>query len=152
VKILRDEDGQSLVISAIFLALAAIGFLSLAVDTGRLFDQKRAAQAAADAAALAAAEEVSAGDSSNEQAVANAVATLNGFNTGLATNPATVTLSTPTTGNYTGSAYIQATVSQPIPTGFPIPQYRSRQQPSPAAANLARPASALKVRRVRRSI
>jgi hypothetical protein len=43
---------------------------------------------------------------------------MNGFDTTLATNPAVVTLSTPTTGNYTGSAYVKATVSKPISTMF----------------------------------
>jgi hypothetical protein len=45
------------------------------------------------------------------------MAKLNGFDTTLATNPATVTLTTPTTGNFTGS-YVQATVSMPIHTTF----------------------------------
>lgn len=75
------------------------------------------AQSAAQAAAVAAAQQLGAGNSSNEQDAANAMATLNGFNTSLATNPATVTLTTPNTGNFTGS-YVQATVSMPIKTYF----------------------------------
>ena len=75
------------------------------------------AQSAAQAAAVAAAEEVGYGNTANEQAVANAVAKLNGFDTTLATNPATVTLTTPAAGNFTGS-YVQATVSMPIHTTF----------------------------------
>jgi Flp pilus assembly protein TadG len=118
MKLVRDEDGQTLVVVAAFMALVAFGFLAFAVDVGTLFRQKRMAQAAADAAALAAASEVATGYSANEQTVANAVAKLNGFDTTLATNPATVTLTTPTTGNFTGSAYVQATVKRPIPTMF----------------------------------
>ncbi len=118
MKLVKDESGQTLVLVAAFMALAAIGFLALAIDVGAKFGQKRMAQAAADAAALAAAEEASAGAASNEQTVANAMAKMNGFDTTLAKNPATVTLSTPSTGNFTGSAYIQATVSRPIATGF----------------------------------
>jgi len=118
MKLVKDESGQTLVLVAAFMALAAVGFLALAIDVGAKFGQKRMAQAAADAAALAAAEEASAGAASNEQAVANAMAKMNGFDTTLAKNPATVTLSTPSTGNFAGSAYIQATVSRPIATGF----------------------------------
>jgi len=114
----RDESGQAVVFVAFFLGLIAIGFLAFALDVGSLFRQRRMAQAAADAAALAASEEALAGYSSNEQTVANAMAKLNGFDTTLSTNPATVTLTTPSTGNFTGSAYVQAVVSRPIPTVF----------------------------------
>jgi len=61
------------------------------------------AQSAAQAAAVAAAEEVATAIPANEQAVANAMAKLNGFDTTLASNPATVTLTVPTTGNFTGA-------------------------------------------------
>jgi Flp pilus assembly protein TadG len=114
----KDESGQTLVFVALFMGLIAIGFLAFALDVGMLFRQKRMAQAAADGAALAASEESIAGHPSNEQTVANAMAKLNGFDTTLATNPATVTLTTPSTGNFTGSSYVQATVSRPIPTVF----------------------------------
>ena len=115
---LRDESGQSLVAFAVIMGLISLGFLAFALDVGTLFRAKRVAQSAADAAAMAAAEELAAGDTSNEQAAANGVATLNGFNTSLATHPAVVTLSTPSSGNFTGSTYVQATVSMPIHTIF----------------------------------
>ena len=118
MKLLRDERGQSVVVAAAFMGLVATGFLAFALDVGTLSQEKRKAQAAADAAALAAAEEVSAGASSNEQAAADAIAKLNGFDTTLTTNPAVVTLTTPQTGNYTGTAYVEATVSRPISTMF----------------------------------
>lgn len=118
MKLLRDESGQTVVFVALFMGLIAIGFLAFAVDVGLLFRQKRMAQAAADGAALAASEESIAGYSSNEQSVANAMAKLNGFDTTLGTNPATVTLTTPSSGDFTGSAYVQATVSRPIATVF----------------------------------
>jgi Flp pilus assembly protein TadG len=118
MKLFQDEGGQSTIIAAAFMGLVAMGFLAFALDVGMLSRQKRMAQAAADAAALAAAEEVSAGASSNEQTVANAIAKMNGFDTTLSTNPATVTLSTPSSGNYSGSSYVQATVSRPVPTMF----------------------------------
>jgi Flp pilus assembly protein TadG len=117
-RLLRDESGQSGVFAAVFLALAAIGFVAFALDTGMLFRESRMAQSAAQAAAVAAAEQAGYGQSSSQQqAVANAMAKLNGFDTTLATNPATVTLSTPTNGNFQG-AYIQATVTMPIHTYF----------------------------------
>jgi len=118
MKVLKDESGQTLIFVALFMGLIAIGFLAFALDVGTLFRQRRMAQAAADGAALAASEEAVAGYSSNEQTVANAMAKLNGFDTTLATNPATVTLATPSTGNFTGSNYVQASVSRPIPTVF----------------------------------
>jgi Flp pilus assembly protein TadG len=114
----RDQQGQTLVVFAVFLGLAGIAFLALALDIGTLFRQKRMAQSAADAAAVAAAGEVTAGNTSNKQALANAIAKLNGFDTTLATNPATVALATPSAGNFTGTGYVQATVSRPIHTLF----------------------------------
>jgi Flp pilus assembly protein TadG len=115
---LQDENGQALVLMAAFMGLLMLGFLALALDIGLLFRDKRNAQAAADAAALAAAEELASGSTANEQTVANAMAKMHGFDTALATNPATVTLLTPNTGNFMGSTYVQATVSQPIRTFF----------------------------------
>jgi Flp pilus assembly protein TadG len=117
MKNLRDESGQTVVFVAFFMAVLGLGFVAFALDVGELYREKRMAQSAAQAAAVAAAEEVGYGNTSNKQAVANAMATLNGFNTGLATNPATVALSTPLSGNFTGS-YWQATVRMPIHTTF----------------------------------
>jgi Flp pilus assembly protein TadG len=116
---LLDENGQAAMVVVVFIGLFLLGFLAVGIDVGYLFHEKRMAQAAADAAAVAAAEEASAGDSSNEQSVANAMAKINGFDPGASSNPATVTLKTPTTGNYAGSSsYIEADVSKPIPTFF----------------------------------
>jgi Flp pilus assembly protein TadG len=117
MKNLREESGQAVVFVAVFMGLLALGFLAFALDVGTLFREKRMAQSAAQAAAVAAAEEVGTNHSANEQAIANAMAKLNGFDTTLATNPATVTLTTPATGNFAGS-YVQATVSMPIRTLF----------------------------------
>lgn len=103
----------------IFIGMFVLGFLALGIDVGYLFHEKRMAQAAADAAAVAAAEEGNAGNSSNEQTVANAMAKMNGYDPSAALSPAIVTLKTPTTGNYAGSAsFIEADVSKPIPTFF----------------------------------
>jgi len=129
MRILRNENGQATVFVALFMGLAMLGFLAVALDVGYLFREKRMAQAAADAAAIAAAEEDSyGGDSGNAQAAANAVAKENGFDTTLSSYPATVSITSPSTGTYsTGgssaqpSAWVQATVSRPIPTFFLSP-------------------------------
>ncbi len=113
-----NESGQTLVVMALIMSILALGFLAFAVDAGMLFREKRMAQAAADAAAVAAASELVAGATSNEQNAANAIAKLNGFDTTLAHNPATVVLAAPSTGTFTGSSYVQATVSKPFPTTF----------------------------------
>ncbi len=119
MKFLKEEDGQTLVLVAAFMGLVAIGFLAFALDVGNLFRQKRMAQSAADAAAFAAAEEMAYNVSSNEQAAAEAMAKLNGFDTTLAKNPATVKLTNaPQSGDFSGAAYVQATVSKPASTIF----------------------------------
>src|ERR1035437_1054097 len=117
MKPIRDEEGQATVFIAVFTATVLFGFLAMAIDMQYLFHAKRMAQGAADGAVVAAAEEY--GNVGNEQAAANAMAKINGFDTTLAKTPATVTLSTPSAGNYAGSAaYVQATVSQPVSMFF----------------------------------
>ncbi len=118
MKLLKDEEGQAVVFVTCFLGLLALGFMALAVDVGFFFHEKRMAQSAADAAAIAAAEESSYGQTA-EQNAANAIAKLNGFDTTLTTNPAVVSVGTPTGGNYSGnSSYVQVTVAEPFPTFF----------------------------------
>jgi Flp pilus assembly protein TadG len=107
----KDEEGQSLVLTAIVMAVVSLGFLALAVDSGLLFREKRIAQSAANAAAMGAATELAAGRTSNEQAVANQLVALNGFTS-------TPTLTTLTTLNGVSSQYVQATVTQSVPTYF----------------------------------
>ena len=122
MKIFRDERGQATTFMALFMGIVMLGFIAFALDVGYLFQKKRMAQAAADAAALAAAEEGA--TTANGQNAANIAATLNGFSTTLSTNPATVTLSTLSSGNYSSSAsavptnWVNAVVSQPIHTFF----------------------------------
>ncbi|MGB6690353.1 MAG: pilus assembly protein TadG-related protein [Terracidiphilus sp.] len=118
LRCIQDERGQSTALLAMFGGLCCLGFVAIGLDVGYLFHEKRMAQSAADAAAIAAAEEAQAGDSGNEQSAANAMAKLNGFDPTLATNPAVVTLSTPSSGNFAGSSYVQVVVSKPIPTFF----------------------------------
>lgn len=119
MRFVREENGQSLLIVAVFMCVIGLGFMAFALDVGSLFRQKRMAQAAADAAAVAAAKEKFVGNStSNEQAMANAIAKLNGFDTTLSSHAATVVLSTPSTGTFQGTGYVQATVTRSIPTVF----------------------------------
>jgi len=56
MKILRDEEGQTLVMVALSLTVL-LGFVGLATDVGMMLRQKRIAQSAADTAAIAAAGE-----------------------------------------------------------------------------------------------
>jgi Flp pilus assembly protein TadG len=121
VKMFRDERGQATTFMALFMGLIMLGFIAFALDVGYLFQKKRMAQAAADAAAIAAAEEGA--TTANGQNAANVAAKLNGFDTTLGTNPATVTLSTLSTGNYSSTQavptnWVTAVVSQPINTFF----------------------------------
>lgn len=107
----KEDAGQSLVLTAIFMGFVSVGFLALAVDTGMLFRDKRIAQSAANAAALGAANEVAAGRTSNAQAVANQLATLNGLSV-------TPSLSTLTSFHGVNSQYVQVSVSGSFPTYF----------------------------------
>ena len=56
MKILRQEEGQTLVLTALCMT-AMLGFLALAIDVGVLFHSKRSMQTAADAAAVSAAQD-----------------------------------------------------------------------------------------------
>jgi Flp pilus assembly protein TadG len=55
MKRLRDESGQAMVMTAVFI-VTAIGFVAFAVDVGSWYRQHRQAQSTADAAALAGAQ------------------------------------------------------------------------------------------------
>jgi Flp pilus assembly protein TadG len=106
------------------MGIVGLGLLAFAVDIGYFFHEKRMVQSAADAAAIAYAEEQAAGDASNAQSAANSAAALNGFNPSASVNPATVTPTTLSSGNYSSSAsgspsnWYQVTVSQPVPSIF----------------------------------
>ncbi|HEV2618505.1 MAG TPA: pilus assembly protein TadG-related protein [Acidobacteriaceae bacterium] len=114
----QGEAGQTTVLMVLFLSTFLFGFVAVGIDVESLFQGRRQAQAAADAAAVAAAEEASYGTAS-ETAAATAIAKLDGFDTSLAVNPATVTVGTPTSGNYSGSSsFLQVVVSKPLPMFF----------------------------------
>ena len=123
---LNGESGQTTVITAFIMATFLFGFIAMGIDVSSMFTARRQAQAAADAAAVAAAEEAGNGTAAETSAAA-ALAKMNGFDTGAATNPATITLGVPTSGSFNGSSsYIQVTVSKPVQTLFaPIFTHRS---------------------------
>jgi hypothetical protein len=113
---LEGESGQTLVIVAVFMGLVSVGFMAFAMDAGTLFRAQREAQSAANAAALAAVYELANGNSAAlENSAGSLMAKLNGFDPNATSNPATLTLTQPTTGNFIGP-YVQATVSKPIST------------------------------------
>ncbi|HEX9198924.1 MAG TPA: pilus assembly protein TadG-related protein [Acidobacteriaceae bacterium] len=112
------ESGQTTILMALMLGTFLLGFVALAADVASFYQQKRAIQAAADAAAVAAAEEASYGGSS-ETAAAESMTRRHGFNPHGNKHAATVTLRTPSTGNYAGnSSFIEVDVSQPVSTIF----------------------------------
>jgi len=94
MKILRDEKGQTLVLTALCMS-AMLGFMALALDVGVLFRTRRSLQTAADAAALAGAADYLYNQSaSSAQAAGCAAAAKNGFSG---------TCTTSTSGSCTGS-------------------------------------------------
>jgi Flp pilus assembly protein TadG len=115
---LHAEAGQTTILAALLIGTFLLGFVALSVDVASFYQQKRAIQAAADAAAVTAAEEAQYG-SSTETAAAQSSVKRHGFNPHATRNPASVTIKTPTTGNYAGnSSYIEVDVSQPVSTLF----------------------------------
>jgi Flp pilus assembly protein TadG len=125
MKIFRNEDGQTLVLTALCMT-AMLGFMALAIDVGILFRSKRNMQIAADSAAVAAALDyyynnaTAANPLTHAQAAGQTAATANGVTNG--TN-GTVSLNChPSSGPKsvaTGcNGYFEAIVTQPNSTFF----------------------------------
>lgn len=114
MKILSDERGQVLVMTALCLSLL-MGFTALAVDVGLLLRDKRIMQIAADAGAVNGAAELTPGD---WDAAALAASAQNGFTNGV--NGTTVTVNNPPLhGAYAASTdYVEVIVSQSEPVFF----------------------------------
>ena len=116
----RNEEGQTVILTALCMTIL-LGFMALAVDVGMMFRAKRSLQSAADAAAVAAAIEMGyhgnnglTGSSNNVTAAADAAAALNGV-----TDATQVAVNNPVTDGYhTGSGYVEVVVTQPNPTIF----------------------------------
>ena len=118
MKILRQEEGQTLVLTALCMT-AMLGFLALAIDVGVLFHSKRSMQTAADAAAVAAAQDYMFNlSTTTAQAAGKSASAANGYTD--ATSGVTVTINVPpTSGPNTGSAgFAEAIVIQPVGTAF----------------------------------
>jgi hypothetical protein len=112
MKILRSEEGQLVVFTALGMVMLA-GCVALAVDVSLLFRAKRQAQIAADAAAIAGALELRYNGTTNVQTNAVNAALTNGM-----TNSNQVTVSTSGGGNHTGFGFVQVVVQKPNPTFF----------------------------------
>lgn len=131
MKILKEESGQVLVLSALSMMLL-MGFMGLAADVGTLFHAKRQLQAAADGAAIAgilAYKYSTSGSTSTMSNIDNAALAAvqkNGFSNVTVTNafPTSVTSPTlyianpPTDGPNRGSAFVEAILTAPQSTFF----------------------------------
>ena len=130
MKILKEESGQVLVLTALSMVLL-LGFAGFATDVGVLLHEQRMVQTAADSAAIAAATEAlneNTPTSVNTEIydAASTDAELNGFTVG-ASNGATSSTGTTLTVNtdssvtltdYQSAGYFQAIVTHSTPTIF----------------------------------
>jgi hypothetical protein len=123
MKLFRAEEGQTLVFTALSMAIL-LGFMGLALDVSLLFRQKRRVQTAADAAAIAAGIDYyyhgSSGTSTcgvgigSIQCAAQLAATANGITDVNQVNAHT----SPTYGTHTGAEYVEVIITQPNSTIF----------------------------------
>jgi hypothetical protein len=124
----KSQSGQIVVMVAGAMLLI-IAFAALVVDVGLLYGTRRNMQTAADAAAIAGSNALkqqcgtTSGCTCDSEAVCNSaaqdVATLNGYTNG-GPNSTTVTVGTPVTppANPSGGIFVQASVSEVVPTYF----------------------------------
>jgi hypothetical protein len=120
MKLIRDEAGQTLVLSA-FLMCCLMGFMALAIDVGVAFRTQRRVQTQADSAAVAAALCATYGGQfctryggTDVNSVASGAATSNGMPSGASfalNNP-------PSFGQHSNSGYYEAVISQPSSAVF----------------------------------
>ncbi len=119
MKILRDEQGQMLILTVLSMTVL-LGVLAFATDIGVLFRAKRNLQITADAAATAGALDL-------ENGAATAAVKADGANVAnsnltalnYSTSTATVTINTPPLyGYHTTGLYVEAIVTTPNPTFF----------------------------------
>lgn len=126
MKLLREEKGQTLILTALCMG-CLLGFLAFSVDVGMLFNTKRKLQIAADAAATAAALQFTYTYSGSNQTAAETAAIAAGKAAGQAnasggaisvavnTNAASPAVHTGCAGT---NCYYEAIVSQQNPTIF----------------------------------
>lgn len=114
MKILRNENGQSLVLTALTISVL-VAALGLAIDVGMLFRARLYLQTAADAAATAGALSLMNGQSPTT--AADSAASANGATNG--SNGTTVTVdSPPQSGPFASAGYVEVLIQQPSPTYF----------------------------------
>ena len=122
MKPLRDESGQTLVLSALLMCIL-MGFMALAIDVGVLFRAQRKAQTQADAAVTAGALCAVYGNAfctqyggTTWQTVARGAATFNGMSSSATFTPSGT--GGPSYGQHTGTGYVEVIITQPSPTVF----------------------------------
>ena len=117
MKALRNEEGQTLFLMALCLAVM-LGFMALALDVGVLFRAKRNMQTAADAAAMAGATELFYNGTTNVAAKAYAAAKANGVDNTVSGNTVDVTLPPISVGGTSCATCVEVQLSAPSPTVF----------------------------------
>jgi Flp pilus assembly protein TadG len=113
-KLLRDDGGQTLVITGLALT-SLMGMAAFSVDVGVMFNAKRTLQTAADAGAIAGASEYNYTDVT---AAAKAATAQNGMTDG--SNGVTITVNNPPgSGTHTGtSSAVEVIAAKAVPTIF----------------------------------
>ena len=117
MKLLREERGQTLVLTAMCMTMM-LAFMALALDVGVLFRAKRRMQIAADAAAMAGTTELFYNGTTNVAAKAYAAAKANGVDNTVSGNTVTVTLPPISLGATACATCVEVQLSTPNPTVF----------------------------------
>ncbi|MGA8044192.1 MAG: pilus assembly protein TadG-related protein [Terracidiphilus sp.] len=118
MRILRDEEGQMVVLTALSITLL-MGFMAMALDVSLLFRARRNAQIAADAAATAAVMDYHYNlNLTQAKTTGKTASSNNGITDG--TNGATVVINMPPSmgPNTAQASFAEALVTQPNPTYF----------------------------------
>lgn len=112
MKILRDENGQTFVLTALCMSVL-LGFMGLALDVAVAYHSKRNLQTAADDAAIAAALNYQYVVGGDPTAAAKTAAAKNGVaNSYVSVNP------NPTTGYHQGLGFFEVVIAQPQASFF----------------------------------
>ena len=121
MKLIRDDRGQTLVFTALSMAIL-LGFMALALDVSLLFRAKRRMQIAADAAATAAAlDYYFTNSTTSANLMGQSAATNNGVTNGDSNGDVVAINCAPTSGPHTAAScngYFEALVTQPNPVIF----------------------------------
>lgn len=123
MKLMREEEGQTLVLTALLMC-CLMGFMALALDVGVAYRQQRRLQVAADAAAIAAGwSYYNSGNLSTSSCGSTTGNILCAAQNGAAQNGVTDTTQinahvSPTYGQHTGAAYVEVIIQQPATAMF----------------------------------